>query len=234
MEAHWARHLLNRLASVTGSSLLSPLPLPSSPLPLPSSPRPSALSSSRAANSSALSAYRRSHTPSSSTVTSSVPSRRRWAVRVSVTRRRRPPRDPRRGARCGPPCAPSLTPSHCPAHVPSGTRLVLHAAASRAGVELLRSPNYKGVPLPRTPSVRKPGMKSRIAQRSEHASVGPRGTYSHAGQSTTEPRRQYSRSVGTAQYAYTIWILRSRAVLDPARRANGISRRSNTRRVILQ
>ena len=102
------------------------------------------------------------------------------------------------------------------------------------GVELLGSPYYKVVPLPRIPSVRKPGIKSRIAQRSKHASVGPRGTYSHAGQSTTEPRRQYSRSVGTAQYASTIRIPRSRAVLDAARRTNGISRQSNARRVHLQ
>ena len=90
----------------------------------------------------------------------------------------------------------------------------------------LGSPYYKGIPLPRISSVRKLVMRSRIAQRSEHASVWPRGTYSHAGQSTTEPRRQYSRSVGTAQYAFMIWIPRSWAVLDPARRTDGISRQS--------
>ena len=100
-------------------------------------------------------------------------------------------------------------------------------------VELLGSPYYKGVPIPRIPSVRKLGMKSRIAQWSEHASVRSQGTYSHAGQSTTEPRKQCSRSVGTAQYASTIRIPRSRAVLDPARHTNGISRWSNARRVTL-
>ena len=35
-------------------------------------------------------------------------------------------------------------------------------------VELLGSPYYKGVPLPRIPSVRKPGMKSRIAEHSQN------------------------------------------------------------------
>jgi len=121
--------------------------------------------------------------------------------------------------------------------MPNSPRTLLRAdkPSSRRGcVELLGSPYYKGVPLPRIPSVHKLGMKSRIAQRSEHASVGPRGTYSHAGQSTTEPRRQYSRSVGTAQYASTIRIPRRRAVLDPARCTNGISRQSNARRVTLK
>ena len=84
-------------------------------------------------------------------------------------------------------------------------------------VELLGSLYYKGVPLPRIPSVHKLGMKSRITQRSEHASVGPRGTYSNAGQSTAEPWRQYSRSVGTAQYAPMIRIPRNRAILDAVR-----------------
>ena len=93
---------------------------------------------------------------------------------------------------------------------------------------------YKGVLLPRIPSVRKPGMKSRISQRSEHASFGPRGTYSHAGQSTTELQRQYSRSVGTAQYAFTIGIPRSQAVLDPVRHTTGIYKGSNARRSTLQ
>ena len=40
-------------------------------------------------------------------------------------------------------------------------------------VELLGSPYYKGVPLPRIPSVHKLGTKSRIAQRPEHATVDP-------------------------------------------------------------
>ena len=95
---------------------------------------------------------------------------------------------------------------------------------------------YKRVSFPRIPSVRVPGMKSGIAQWTEHASVGPRGIYSHAGQSTTEPRRQYSRSVGTAQYASMIRIPRSWEVLGYARHTNGISGRSNARarRVTLQ
>ena len=121
--------------------------------------------------------------------------------------------------------------------IPNSPRTLLRAdkPSSRRGcVELLGSPYYKGVPLPRIPRVYELGIKSRIAQRSEHASVGPPGTYSHAGQSTTEHRRQFSRSAGTAQYASTIRIPRSRAVLDPARHTKGISRRSNARRVTPQ
>ena len=106
--------------------------------------------------------------------------------------------------------------------------------ASSPPVELLGSPYYKGVPLPRIPSVHKLGTKSRIAQRSEHATVDPRGTYSHAGRSTSEPRRQYSRSSGTAQHASTTKIPRNRAVLDAARCTNGIPRQSNARRVTLK
>ena len=105
---------------------------------------------------------------------------------------------------------------------------------SPQGVELLGSPYYKGVPLPRIPSVHKLGTKSRIAQRSEHATVDPRGTYSHAGRSTSEPRRQYSRSRGTAQHASTTKIPRNRAVLSAARCTNGILRQSNARRVTLK
>ena len=107
--------------------------------------------------------------------------------------------------------------------MPKSPRTLLRAdkSSSRRGcVELLGGPYYKGVPLPRIPSIHKLGMKSRIAQRSEHASVRPRGTYSHTGQSANEPRRQYSRSVGTAQYASTIQILRNRAVLDNTRHTN--------------
>ena len=92
-------------------------------------------------------------------------------------------------------------------------------------VELLGSPYYKGVPLPRIPSIHKLGTKSRIAQRTEHATVGRRGTYSHAGQSTTKPRRQYSKPDGIAQHASKTRIPRNRAVIDTARHPNGISRR---------
>ena len=56
----------------------------------------------------------------------------------------------------------------------SARGVVFHPALAPfpvGNIELLGSPYYKGVPLPRIPSVRKPGMKSRIAQRSEHASV---------------------------------------------------------------
>ena len=101
-------------------------------------------------------------------------------------------------------------------------------------VELLGSPYYKGVPVPRIRSVHKLGTKSRIAQRSEHATVDPQGTYSHAGRSTSEPRRQYSRSRGTAQHASTTKIPRNRAVLSAARCTNGIIRQSNARRVTLK
>ena len=121
--------------------------------------------------------------------------------------------------------------------MPNSPRTLLRAdkPSSRRGcVELLGSPYYKGVPLPRIPSVHKLGMKSRIAQRSEHAAVGPQGTHSHVGQPTTEPQRQFSKSVGTAQYASTIRNPRSQAIIDAARHTNGISRRSNTRRVTLQ
>ena len=135
MEAHGARQLLNKFTSVKGASLLSPLPLPSSPLPLPSSPRSSALSSSRAADPGAPSTYRHSHTQSSSTVTSSVPSRCRWAFRVNVTRQRRPPPVIRvvvhTAVRPAPlPLRHRIAPPASPP--PSGARLVLHAAASRA------------------------------------------------------------------------------------------------------
>ena len=112
-------------------------------------------------------------------------------------------------------------------HMPNSPRTLLRAdkPSSRRGcVELLGSPYYKGVPLPRIPSVHKLGTKSRIAQRSEHATVDPQGTYSHAGQSTFESRRQYSRSCGTAQHASTTKIPRNRAVLDAARCTNGILR----------
>jgi len=121
--------------------------------------------------------------------------------------------------------------------MPNSPRTLLRAdkPSSRRGcVELLGSPYYKGVPLPRIPSVHKLGTKSRIAQRSEHATVDPRGTYSHAGQSTSESRRQYSRSCGTAQHASTTKIPRNRAVLSTARCTNGILRQSNARRVTLK
>ena len=88
-----------------------------------------------------------------------------------------------------------------------------------AYVELLGSPYYKGVTLPRIPSVHELGTKSRITQRTEHTTVGPRGTYSHEGQSTTESRRQYCKPGGIAQHASNIRIPRNRAVLDAARHA---------------
>jgi len=109
--------------------------------------------------------------------------------------------------------------------MPNSPRTLLRAdkPSSRRGcVELLGSPYYKGVPLPRIPSIHKLGTKSRIAQRTEHATVGQRGTYSHAGQSTTKPRRQYSKPGGIAQHASTIRIPRNRAVIDAARHINGI------------
>ena len=115
-----------------------------------------------------------------------------------------------------------------------GAKAAVVVADVVPAVELLGSPYYKGVALPRIPSVHKLGTKSRIAQRSEHATVDPRGTYSHAGRSTSEPRRQYSRSSGTAQHASTTKIPRNRAVLDAARCTNGILRQSNARRVTLK
>ena len=112
--------------------------------------------------------------------------------------------------------------------MPNSPRTLLRAdkPSSRRGcVELLGSPYYKGVPIPRIPSVHKLGTKSRIAQRTEHTTVGPIGTYSHAGQSTTKPRRQYSKPDRIAQNASKTRIPRNRAVLDAARHPNGISRR---------
>ena len=100
------------------------------------------------------------------------------------------------------------------------TLLRAHKPSSRRGcVELLGSPYYKGVPLPRIPSIRKLGTSSRIAQRSQYASVQPRG--------------QCSSSVGTAQLAATIRRTRSRAVTSCARSPAGITRRGalTTRRV---
>ena len=99
-------------------------------------------------------------------------------------------------------------------HMSNSPRTLLraHKPSSRRGcVELLGSPYYKGVPLPRIPSIRKLGTSSRLAQRSQHATVQPRG--------------QYSSSVGTAQLAATIRQTRNRAVLECARNPAGITRR---------
>ena len=92
-------------------------------------------------------------------------------------------------------------------------------------VELLGSSYYKGVPFPRIPSIHKLGTKSRIVQRTEHATVGRSGTYSHAGQSTIKPRRQYSKPDGMVQHASKTQVTRNWAVIDAARYPNGISRR---------
>ena len=85
---------------------------------------------------------------------------------------------------------------------PPRTVLRADTPSSRQGcVELLDNPYYKGVlPLPRIPSLRKPGRKSRIlAQRTEHASVGPRGMPSHEhhpplgpGGNAADPLEQYT------------------------------------------
>ena len=91
------------------------------------------------------------------------------------------------------------------------TLLRAHKPSSRRGcVELLGSPYYKGVPLPRIPSIRKLGTSSRLAQRSHHATVQPRG--------------QCSSSVGTAQLAATIRQTRNQAVLECAWNPAGITR----------
>ena len=93
---------------------------------------------------------------------------------------------------------------------------------------------YGRVTLPRIPSVPKLGMKSRIAQRLVYASVGSQGTHSHATQSSVGPRRQYKRSVGTAQYSGIIQYPRNQTVLRYTRGVNGDARRSNVRRVTVQ
>ena len=98
-----------------------------------------------------------------------------------------------------------------------GVEVVGARAVAGVPVELLGSPYYKGVPLPRIPSVHKLGTKSRIAQRTEHATVGRRGTYSHAGQSTVKPRRQYSKPDGMVQHASKTQVTRNWAVIDTAR-----------------
>ena len=98
-------------------------------------------------------------------------------------------------------------------HMEQSPRTLLRAdkPSSRRGcVELLGSPYYKGVPLPRIPSIRKLGTNSRIAQRSEYTSVEPDG--------------QFRRSVGTAQYAATNRKPRNRTVLRYARHSTGIIR----------
>ena len=98
-------------------------------------------------------------------------------------------------------------------HMEQSPRTLLRSdkPSSRRGcVELLGSPYYKGVPLPQIPSIRKLGTNSRIAQRSEYASVEPDG--------------QFRRSVGTAQYAATNRKPRSRTVLRYARHSTGIIR----------
>ena len=107
--------------------------------------------------------------------------------------------------------------------MPQSLRKLLRAdkpSSWRGCFELLGSPYYKEVPVSRILSVRKPGMKSRIAQQTVHPSVGPQGAYSYVGLSDTWPRREYSRFIGTAQYAYTNQISRSRTVLGCARSAN--------------
>ena len=65
-------------------------------------------------------------------------------------------------------------------HMNSSLRELMRARkpSSRRGcVEILDSPYYKGVPLPRIPNIRELGKSSRIAQRSEHAAVKPHGQY---------------------------------------------------------
>ena len=92
-------------------------------------------------------------------------------------------------------------------HMESSPRTLLraHKPSSRQGcVEILGSPYYKGVPLPRIPSNRKLGKSSRIAQRSVYTTFWSCG--------------QYSISIGTAQFATKIQPSRRRAVLRCVRR----------------
>ena len=103
--------------------------------------------------------------------------------------------------------------------------------SSRQGcVELLRNSYYKGVSLSsRIPVIRKLSTSFRIVQWSVYSPVGPYGTYSRVARPSTGPRRQFRRSIGTAQYAATIGTLRNRAVLRCVRHQKGIMR--ITRRV---
>ena len=83
----------------------------------------------------------------------------------------------------------------------------------RGCVELLGSPYYKGVPLSRIPSARKPGMKSHIAQQTEYPSVGT--------------HEQFRRSVGVAQLATAIRRTRNRTIAAIAQRSQLMTSRSN-------
>ena len=117
--------------------------------------------------------------------------------------------------------AKKMVPTQHKPSTPLASSQILHRA-SLCCVELLGSPYYKGVPFPRIPSIHKLSTKSRIAQRTENATVGRRGTYSHADQSTIKPRRQYSKPDGTAQHASETRIPRNRAVLAADWHPNGI------------
>ena len=70
---------------------------------------------------------------------------------------------------------------------PSGKARTLPAA-----VEILGSPYYKGVPLPRIPITHKLDTSSRIAL---YISVGPQGTHSHVTQLYIGPRRQHVQQI---------------------------------------
>ena len=99
-------------------------------------------------------------------------------------------------------------------HMSNSPRTLLraHKPSSRRGcVELLGSPYYKGVPLPRIPSTRKLGTSSCIAQRSVNTYVEPPG--------------QFRRAVRMAQLATKIQPSRNRAVLGCARSHAGIRAR---------
>ena len=101
-------------------------------------------------------------------------------------------------------------------HMSNSPRSLLRAdkPSSRRGcVELLGSPYYKGVPLPRIPSSRKQGMKSRIAQRTEYPSVGT--------------HEQSRRSVKVAQLATTIRRTRNRTIAGITERSQLMTGRSN-------
>ena len=97
----------------------------------------------------------------------------------------------------------------CYMHMDKSPRTLLRAStpSSRRGcVETLGSLYYKQVPLPRIQEIRKLGNKSYMKQQEKRA---PQRTDS----ATVHPRGQYHRSVGSTEYAAKNQLLRTRAVL---------------------
>ena len=115
--------------------------------------------------------------------------------------------------------------------MPNSPRTLLRAdkPSSRRGcVELLGSPYYKGVPLPRIPNVtREPGIRSRVTQRTLHPSVGTRDQLRRSKQAS-----QYvtvNRNSNRSRYATEKHNGQLKRAVGPVGSVRG-----NTRRVTVQ